>query len=568
MRAPLAPHRHRNVAFVSALWLLFVVFAGTGLAQTFTAGLTNPGSTTYLSNGLRRLNQLTLSQSNYGHLYCAVYDPATGYGYFTSAGAINPGWVVKVDLNGPAPVERGATNCAAGELNLDAGVLDSAAGVAYFGTTLNPAKIVKIGLGTGTNPPSYLGSITFSNGENLAWGAVLDDSDPNPSNHFAYFACGTAPSRIVKVALGTFKEIGSLTLAAGEDNMRRGLIDTANGYAYFAGPGIGAAATPKVVKVALGAGTNPPVRIGAVTLDAISNGLGAAVIDLTNGFAYVGTYLTNVPSKIFKVALGAGTNPPTGQNVQNSPPSLYGEVFLQSAVMDAARGYAYWGTDSGPGTVVKTAYSQKSVIKGMKISLASTSFVADVRFYSHAALGNVRLALYDNAAPKNLLWQSAPLPDTATSNWLTAPISSGSPLALILNPGTYWLAWQVDTTADVPSYTAGVAGDGFLLDTDYGAFAATLSGETNTTEKWSVYLSYTTNAPLSPVFTLLIFQNPNGFGAQAVSTSNTAFRVLASTNLVDWFSIATNIVSPGGLLDFLDADATNFLRCFYRFVWP
>ncbi len=52
---------------------------------------------------------------------------------------------------------------------------------------------------------------------------------------------------------------------------------------------------------------------------------------------------------------GTQPNPPDGQNKINNPETLYGEVFLQSAVIDPARGYAYFGTDSNHGQVVKVA---------------------------------------------------------------------------------------------------------------------------------------------------------------------------------------------------------------------
>ena len=150
------------------------------------------------------------------------------------------------------------------------------------------------------------------------------------------------------------------------------------------------------------------------------------------------------PGKIYKVNLGAGAtapielgpltlmggtnaNPADGNNVLNSPPTLYGEVFLQSAITDPASGYSYFGTDSAPGQVVKVALSEKGALKATKVTLAVTANVTDVRFYSHAAAGNARLAIYDNAAPKNLLWDSGSVVNTASHAWLTVPTSAGTP---------------------------------------------------------------------------------------------------------------------------------------------
>lgn len=392
-------------------------------AKTFT-----PDDT----GGMQRVGKLTLSDARYSSLYNALIDPVNGYAYFTSAHAIDPGWVIKVDISGPLPVEVGATPVMTGESNLIGGAIDVAAGYAYFGTTNSPAHIIKIALGVGNNPPVYVGSLTLNSGENSAWGAVIDTRDADPANHFLYFAIGTSPGQIVKVAPGVGNNlptrVAALTLALGENSPRRGVIDLLHGYAYFATANFGVT-TPKVMKielttgsnpplsagtallepgipytysigsavidpahgyayfgsynggnvlvpakvykVALGAGSAPPTLVGAVTLNAGERELSSAVIDTVSGYAYFGTDHT-YPGKIYQIWLGVGDalpaetgllplqggtqpNPPDGTNVINTPETLYGEVFLQSAVFDPVRGYAYFGTDSNHGQVVKVA---------------------------------------------------------------------------------------------------------------------------------------------------------------------------------------------------------------------
>src|SRR6185436_20548127 len=99
--------------------------------------------------------------------------------------------------------------------------------------------------------------------------------------------------------------IGAVTLNAGEGRLRRGVIDTVNGYAYFAS----VANTPTyVAKIALGAGANPPTRVGTATIDDTQHNIGTAVIDVTNGYAYFGSYDTSaglLPARVYKMALGA-----------------------------------------------------------------------------------------------------------------------------------------------------------------------------------------------------------------------------------------------------------------------
>jgi hypothetical protein len=401
------------------------------------AALTSPAAAEPVAppdvGGMQRLGKLTLSSGNFSGLYGAVIDPVNGYAYFATANMIDPGWVIKVNIQGPQPVEVGATHAMTGEVNLISGVIDVAAGYAYFGTTGSPAHIVKIALGAGDDPPTYVGSTVLNSGENTAWGAVMDTRDPDPAHHYLYFATGTSPGYIVKVAPGAGgnppSRVSAVLLASGEDNPRRGVIDLGSGYAYFAttrGPALN---PPKVVKVALTDGSAPPARVGAVNLEPgtpYTYTIGSAVIDPANGYAYFGTYdlvSALVPAKVYKVALGAGSaaptlvgaltlnpgerelstavidpangyayfgtdhtypgkiyqvklgagnalpteagvltlqggtrpNPPDGRNVINKPETSYGEVFLQSSVFDPVRGYAYFGTDSNHGQVVKVA---------------------------------------------------------------------------------------------------------------------------------------------------------------------------------------------------------------------
>ena len=136
--------------------------------------------------------------------------------------------------------------------------------------------------------------------------------------------------------------------------------------------------------------------------------------------------------------------------------------------------------------------------------------MTNVVFYSHAAAGNLRLGIYDNGSPKHLLWQSGAISNTAAGAWLAVPIAAGTPGGLSLAPGTYWLAWQVDTTYDVPSYVAGGSGDGFFLSQNFGGFpGTTLAGGQSTSETWSMYFNYT--PPVPPRFTGMAFQPDRRF---------------------------------------------------------
>jgi hypothetical protein len=557
----------KNVAFARTGVALLALLGLASRASGFQAGITVPGSTAYPQGGMRRVGKMTMSAANYSGLYGGLGDGA-GYGYFSTAGAINPGWLIKVDLQGDVPVEVGAASAAVGEGNLDAGAIDPAAGYAYVVTAGSPAHILKFALGAGNAAPTYLGSLTLNAGE-TSLGAVIDLRDPDPANHYLYVATTTSPAIIVKVAPGAGNalptRVSSVTLNAGENVLRRGVVD-GNGYAYFGTVG-GSGTLPQIVKIGMTSGNAAPVRIGSTVLDASTTySIGSAVIDPANGYGYFGTYDFHVPAKVFKVALGAGANPPVastsvtlsagppaerelttavidtaagyayfgtdhtyaakifkiklgagaaaptevgvlqlqsgtqpnpadGVNVLNNPETLYGEVFLQSVVGDVPHGYASWGTDSHKGQVVKTALSQMGALKATKLVLGSGGPVLDAAFYSHVADGNVRLTIYDDASPKQKLWDSGLVLNTG--GWIVVPISGGVPSTLSLGAGTYWLAWQVVGTKDVPSYTPGSLGDWFLVERSTSSAPATLSSVTPTSERWSMYIDVGPPPPAS-----------------------------------------------------------------------
>ena len=85
-------------------------------------------------------------------------------------------------------------------------------------------------------------------------------------------------------------------------------------------------------------------RVDALTLNAGENDLYSAVIDVAGGFAYFGT--DTVPGIVVKVRLSDFTR-------VGALPLNAGEEELYSAVIDVAGGFAYFGTDTDPGIVVK-----------------------------------------------------------------------------------------------------------------------------------------------------------------------------------------------------------------------
>lgn len=268
-------------------------------------------------------------------MYASVIDPIHGYAYFVG------NYLFKLDLTGDLPAQVGPalfTGQFAG------GAIDVAAGYAYF----PGASIKRFALGAGPAPVSAAGSLTLTEGN--ASSIVIDDSDPNPANHYAYAVCSGTPAKVVKVALSTFAEVSSVNLAAGEDNfLLNPLVDAGKGYAYFIGSPPSTIA--QVVKVKMTPGANPPVRIGAANLDTTSGFMDGASIDTMHGFAYYGTYHSdpNVLGKVYKVKLEDGDVAPT---LVGSISLRTGEGRLAASVIDPANGYVYFADDNTyPGRV-------------------------------------------------------------------------------------------------------------------------------------------------------------------------------------------------------------------------
>jgi len=265
-------------------------------------------------------------------MYAAVIDPVNGYAYFTGS------YLFKLDITGPSPVQVGPSLYTG---QFAGGVIDVAGGYAYF----PGAAIKRYALGIGTAPVSAAGSLTLTEGAPAC--IVIDDSDPNPANHYLYALCWGFPATVTKVALSTFTQVSSMTLASGENKFLLGTVqDAQKGYAYFvSAPNSTPSNIPVVVKVKMTPATNAPIRFGAVTLDTVAVNIDGASIDTVHGYAYYGTYDSDptVSSKIYKVKLEDGDVAPTlVGNISLQP----GEGRLAASVVDPVNGYVYFADDN------------------------------------------------------------------------------------------------------------------------------------------------------------------------------------------------------------------------------
>ena len=84
--------------FIRTILSALAGFCACAAALALQAGITVPGVTAYPNAGMRRVTKTTLSDVNNSGLYGGGIDVSHGYGYFGTAHAINPGWVIKVNL--------------------------------------------------------------------------------------------------------------------------------------------------------------------------------------------------------------------------------------------------------------------------------------------------------------------------------------------------------------------------------------------------------------------------------------------------------------------------------------
>jgi hypothetical protein len=294
-----------------------------------TTGLADAGP-------LQRIGHTTLtprhSSPDDRGMYMALVDPANGYAYVIGS------YLFKLDITGPLPVPVGpAINTG----QFASGAIDLAAGYAYF----PGGSIRRFALGAGNNPVTEGTPLSLSVGATSC--LVIDDADPNPANHYLYAFAAGSPARVVKIALSTFTEVSSVTLASGEDRaLLANFADAKKGYAYFVttpsttGPNVS-----RVVKIKMTPGSSPPVRIGAVDLDTVPAFIDGGSIDTLHGYAYYGTYDSDpsVSARVYKLKLEQGDVAPT---VVGKISLHAGEGRLAASVIDPVNGYVYFADDN------------------------------------------------------------------------------------------------------------------------------------------------------------------------------------------------------------------------------
>jgi hypothetical protein len=384
-----------------------------------------------------RVGALTLDGSEQTP-FSALIDPAGRYAYVgTGSELTGRARVVKVDLSTFTRV--GALVLDPGEWVPSSAVIDPTGRFAYVGVASAPSRIVRVDLASFTRA----GSITLHASEDAPTAAVID-----PTGRYAYFGTGSSPGWVIKVDLSTFTRVGAVRLDSGENDLSAAAIDPLGRYAYFGtrtAPGrvvvIDLPTFQRVRAVPLEPGedhlssaiidptgryvhfttsTRPAqmVRLRATTTGrkpvftregAISFATGedharAAAIDPTGSFAYVGTATS--PGRVVRIDLAAFSR--TGALTLPT-----GESYPCVSVMDADGRFAYFGTDgggTGAGTVVKVAVGPDPVL----VTRLLTSYATTTGWDTHLAAdvtGNGRADLLSYYPSKGRWWITSSNPD-------------------------------------------------------------------------------------------------------------------------------------------------------------
>ncbi|MBI5154836.1 SUMF1/EgtB/PvdO family nonheme iron enzyme [Candidatus Poribacteria bacterium] len=420
----------------------------------------------------QRIGALDL-QAGDNWLANALMDPVANAVYFATDGF--PGRLIKIDL---ATFTRvAAIDFPSGEGNFLAAGIDVEGRRAYLGTNTGPqARVVKIDLTSFTRQ----GSLTLATKEELLDATVID-----PVNKFGYFGTFTSPGRIIKVNLTNLTHAGAITLPSGGSWLGSASIDVAMQAAYFntyTSPGY-------IVKINL----NTFAKEGSITLPSGAGRSVSSVIDFNTGTLFVSALQT--PPVLSRIDLGTFAH--KGSVTMDRQYS-----HAETLVSDPETGHLWFGTRTYPARVGRVAPYLKGVLLGSRLVLPEDGLVQTMHFFSHRPDGNLRMALYDNGEPRNLLWQSPAVPNTATDAVLAVPISDGSPASLRLSAGTYWLAWQSDAMSAVGSYARGPTGDGFSAGLEFGPVPDMLASSqiVATDAIWTQYITYSTDGAPSGLF--------------------------------------------------------------------
>lgn len=428
-----------------------------------------------------------------------------------------PGQVMRMNLDTMEVIET--LSMPAGVGLVECGVLDFINNIAYFGTFEAPARIMPLDLNTMT----FLPALTLDPGDDRLSSLHFDANGGGR----LYGTCFTSPGRVVDVDLTTFTRVGAVDLPVALFDLRTGLYDAFGGMMYAASGTIPSRVARLTTfplafdtSVSLPAGANlarsmvrnpapgtPIVYIGTdtspgrivrfdllgftavdvLTLDAGDNFIRSLAATDAGNTLIAGTYTT--PGRTIAVDVTGAPMVRTAALDHNGSNNF----AAGTVVDDLGRGRIYHAMNTNPGRVVVLNQTNLRTHKATRVDVPTPGYADEMILYSHSAGGNVRVALYDDSEPKQLLWESNVEVNGVSGAEIIVPIASGNPPVLPLLAGTYWLAHQEDLNDQATSFHSLPMGEGFFSVEPFGPFRSTLSNTRirMSGEGWTQYINYT-----------------------------------------------------------------------------
>jgi hypothetical protein len=203
------------------------------------------------------------------------------------------------------------------------------------------------------------------------------------------------------------------------------------------------------------------------------------------------------------------------------------------------------GGTAGYQVIGASSASANSLIEASKIVLPVAVTAARIQVYLDGAAGNFVLGFYTDAAGAPGTRISASSPQPAVLGWNVVEIPD-----VVVGAGTYWLAFNADSSSTTFRYDSGVSGDESFASTTYdGTLPATYSGGTSGPWKLSMYLDTCPSGPVSPTstYTPTLSPTPACPGAGSVGKNAIGGTDFANSGYLDasryWVTGTANAVA-------------------------
>jgi hypothetical protein len=352
-----------------------------------------------------------------------------------------------------------------------------------YGYLVTATSITKYDLGTGSATPTAIGSTPLAGIEgDFRRGLALDSV-----NNKLYVVRQSSPARIFKISLGAGTALpsldGTLQIGGGTPIVEISGIDPADGY------GLATLSSGNLLRFTVDGTTNAPVQTS------IQSNFSLSVIGAFDPDSDTGLYAG--PTTLTRVDFGGVSGPAivNGYTSMSAWGTFFGPTSAVTSLYRDGSSHLFATRSGAPAQLLKfsaaRAYPMANKLRTVRITVPSTTEATSIRFYSHMPAGKFRFAIF---AGSGLVWQSGEIANSVSEDFITVPISLGTPPTLVLGrasgPSLYYLAFVSDSDDPVASFIPSEPPEGLLLDMEYGSFPSSFPTSTSPGQgAWSIHLN-------------------------------------------------------------------------------